>query len=61
MKKNKNNFKKRIASLKRAKKRGNRLKSTQKDKTQRKKLLANTKKKAKINFENQMKDLFGRQ
>ena len=59
-KKNKNSVAKKKAALKRAKKRNERLKSTQKDKPERKKLLTNLRKKAEERFEQQMKDLFGK-
>lgn len=59
-KKNKNSVAKKKAALKRAKKRSDRLKSTQKDKPERKKLLIHLRKKAEERFEQQMKDLFGK-
>jgi len=61
MKKNRKNSQKRKASLKRATKRGNRLKSTQKEKSHRKQAITDFKKKTEEQFEKKMRDLFGNQ
>jgi hypothetical protein len=60
MKKNKNNKKQRKSAVKRAKKRSTRLKTTQKEKHVRKEAVVEGRKKAEINFEKQMSDLFGK-
>ncbi len=59
MKKTKKTITQKKAAHKRSQKRGDRLKSTQKEKHIRKENLVAARKRAEQNFEKQMKDLFG--
>ncbi len=61
MKKSKKTATQKKAAQKRGLKRSQRIKATQKDKHLRKEALAHARKMAELKFEQQMKDLFGKQ